>query len=728
MKWDYQVSAGISSYPTVGNDGTIYFGANTDTLYALNSNGTLRWKYAADDYVNKSQAIVPDGTIYCCVNKKKIHAVNPDGTAKWISTSEGYPTTAPVVSNEGVIYIGFQDSGYGISAINPADGASLWSYRVSDVLNVVPAIDIEGNIYVGSNDDNLYAFHPDGTLKWQYKTGDDVHISPVIDINGTIYFGSLDDYFYALNSDGTLKWKYLTGGSVSSSPVIGDDGIIYVGSNDNNVYAFHPDGTVIWKCLTSGWVSSYLNLGLNGTLYAGTWDNKLYAIYCSSQNLAQSPWPKYQQNRGNTGMAEPFNMDIGVSEIIIENQMAAGSTNNVQIMINNYGHVFVNNPQIAYKVGNNDPIIETYSGNIDPFSHVNFTFTIPWTAYPEGNHTVKAFTIYENDVKHFNDTISVQVEVTESDLPKPKNAAISLMNNKPRLTWEIYNQSFSVPGKWDILESDSISGGSFCVSSNQDSVCNFELNVKLSVTGFMALEVEEEDPHIIDTDEKDFHWYEGTIGWISESVYGYFLGADSCHGIWEKGMWVNGFWTSAEGTWQAHPQNGSLTGFNIYRNTISQFSMSPENLLTFIPLNSEVQYQYIDNNTASSISYYYYITSVFETGESSPANLEITTSVGSQKTSYKPDDFILQQNYPNPFNPSTTITFDLPSPEHVNLTVFNVQGQKVKTLVNSTCPAGFHQVSWDGKDTLDRDAGSGVYFYLLKTDESTITKRMVLMR
>ncbi|MBN2103978.1 PQQ-binding-like beta-propeller repeat protein, partial [bacterium] len=90
--------------------------------------------------------------------------------------------------------------------------------------------------------------------------------------------------------------------------------------------------------------------------------------------------------------------------------------------------------------------------------------------------------------------------------------------------------------------------------------------------------------------------------------------------------------------------------------------------------------------------------------------------------------YSLQQNYPNPFNPITSIKFDLPRTGHVELNVYNVQGQKVKALVHAAYSAGSHQVSWDGKDERGRDVGSSVYFYILKTSESTITKRMVLIR
>lgn len=88
----------------------------------------------------------------------------------------------------------------------------------------------------------------------------------------------------------------------------------------------------------------------------------------------------------------------------------------------------------------------------------------------------------------------------------------------------------------------------------------------------------------------------------------------------------------------------------------------------------------------------------------------------------------LEQNHPNPFNPSTTISFQLPARQPVQLEVFNVSGQLVKTLVNETKEAGSHDATWDGTNEWGGSATSGVYFYRLQTDSYQATKRMVLLK
>ncbi|MCK4696300.1 MAG: T9SS type A sorting domain-containing protein, partial [Candidatus Cloacimonetes bacterium] len=81
----------------------------------------------------------------------------------------------------------------------------------------------------------------------------------------------------------------------------------------------------------------------------------------------------------------------------------------------------------------------------------------------------------------------------------------------------------------------------------------------------------------------------------------------------------------------------------------------------------------------------------------------------------------LYQNYPNPFNPSTTISFSLTAedPENSELSIYNIKGQKVKTLVNEVLSAGEHSIIWDGNDYSGKPVGSGIYLYKLSVNGKT---------
>ncbi|MCK4857496.1 MAG: T9SS type A sorting domain-containing protein [candidate division Zixibacteria bacterium] len=93
-----------------------------------------------------------------------------------------------------------------------------------------------------------------------------------------------------------------------------------------------------------------------------------------------------------------------------------------------------------------------------------------------------------------------------------------------------------------------------------------------------------------------------------------------------------------------------------------------------------------------------------------------------------PSVFELSQNYPNPFNPTTVIRYSLFTGAQVEITVFNVLGQKVTTLENGVQPAGVYETTWDGTDGFGRAVTSGVYFYRIKAGDYNETRKMMLLK
>lgn len=92
------------------------------------------------------------------------------------------------------------------------------------------------------------------------------------------------------------------------------------------------------------------------------------------------------------------------------------------------------------------------------------------------------------------------------------------------------------------------------------------------------------------------------------------------------------------------------------------------------------------------------------------------------------DGVVLEPNYPNPFNPSTTLSFSISSPANVAIEIFNVIGQKVKTVTDQAYVAGRHQVVWDGTNGSGKEVASGMYFARLTTETTTATKKLMLLR
>lgn len=98
-----------------------------------------------------------------------------------------------------------------------------------------------------------------------------------------------------------------------------------------------------------------------------------------------------------------------------------------------------------------------------------------------------------------------------------------------------------------------------------------------------------------------------------------------------------------------------------------------------------------------------------------------------------PTTFVLKQNYPNPFDrslqPTTTIRFDLTKSASVSLNIYNILGQRVKTIMNEVpMPAGSHPTQWDGSNDAGQLVSTGIYFYRLQADNLDKVKRMILIR
>ena len=110
------------------------------------------------------------------------------------------------------------------------------------------------------------------------------------------------------------------------------------------------------------------------------------------------------------------------------------------------------------------------------------------------------------------------------------------------------------------------------------------------------------------------------------------------------------------------------------------------------------------------------------------AAVQNPTGIEELTGSPAPSDWRLEPNYPNPFNPSTTISFSLPSPSHTQLQIHNILGQVVRELYDGDLGEGHHTLNWDGRDAAGNPVNTGVYFYTLRTNSFTQTRKMLLLK
>ncbi len=122
-----------------------------------------------------------------------------------------------------------------------------------------------------------------------------------------------------------------------------------------------------------------------------------------------------------------------------------------------------------------------------------------------------------------------------------------------------------------------------------------------------------------------------------------------------------------------------------------------------------------------------------------PANNECNELIGALEVGCTPTDaddeitavpltFSLSQNYPNPFNAGTDIKYSIPNRSHVAIEIYNLLGQKIKTVVDEEKRAGHHTVTWDATDNRGNTVASGIYFYRIKASDHSDSKKMLLLK
>lgn len=155
---------------------------------------------------------------------------------------------------------------------------------------------------------------------------------------------------------------------------------------------------------------------------------------------------------------------------------------------------------------------------------------------------------------------------------------------------------------------------------------------------------------------------------------------------WGQGVWNSPDWTAS-----------SLSVFALKNTNVMNMAVSRGKVFTLA-----------DNGLTASFRY---TSSSRSTSNEEVDGLEV------------PTDFALEQNYPNPFNPTTSIQFNLPLTQNVNLSVFDILGRRVATLVNGQLPAGKHNVTFEASGL-----PSGMYLYRLSTPNGSISQKMILMK
>ena len=174
-------------------------------------------------------------------------------------------------------------------------------------------------------------------------------------------------------------------------------------------------------------------------------------------------------------------------------------------------------------------------------------------------------------------------------------------------------------------------------------------------------------------------------------------------------------------SWDPPHGGGNITGYQISRNGTIIYPYTTS--LGFHDINTEPNTEY-----TYQVRAIYYVHPAY--GYSDPIEVQLTTPDPNDEND--DTDFYIKTrligNYPNPFNPDTTISFSLSAQVDLHIDIYNIKGQKIKTLVDDFYPAGEHNIVWNGTDDRGYSVSSGLYFYKMEAVDFVGVGKMVMMK
>lgn len=227
-------------------------------------------------------------------------------------------------------------------------------------------------------------------------------------------------------------------------------------------------------------------------------------------------------------------------------------------------------------------------------------------------------------------------------------------------------------------------------------VANRQLIGYDSALPYLGLLIWHVDDNLLDYGANDDEWYPG----YTDSGH-YKVALEQSNGLWKLESTVPFGFVNYSG----HPYPGAPDNRDFHGGTLP---------------NSR---SYSDAETWVAVS------NISDPGPVMTCDLFVSPSdVEDEQTESSPNSFSLKQNYPNPFNPHTKIEYWVPKRSHIKMEIFNILGEKIKTLVDGEKERGLHTENWDGANQQGVPVANGIYLYQLQADEFVNTNKMILLR
>ncbi|MCB1217142.1 PQQ-binding-like beta-propeller repeat protein [bacterium] len=267
---------GRPQWATLGNDNS----RRGSTQNIGSRNAELLWQYDLQDihynsyYYGSSPVIGSDGTVYIAGLDRMLHAYRPDGTLRWEIETYNPAVSTPALDEDGNIYLGLLD---GMICYSP-DGSFRWNYLTTAVVggSVLVTDDL---VVFGCRDGVLRALSREGELQWEYDTGNAIEYAPARSPSGRLLCTNSRGRLFLLNTDGQLEWVSAAANSGASAPVVGLDGTAYYIDGIGQLLAVSAAGGLMWSFELGGQAEERMPvIGPDGCIYAGGAKGELHRI------------------------------------------------------------------------------------------------------------------------------------------------------------------------------------------------------------------------------------------------------------------------------------------------------------------------------------------------------------------------------------------------------------------------------------------------------------------
>ncbi len=781
-KWEpFEAGDEIWSSPAIDEDGTIYVASFDGNLYAIDpTTGSPRWAFTIGSEIASSPAIGRDGTIYVGALDERLYAINQDGSLRWSFTTGAGVVSSPAIGVDGTVYVGSLDGN--LYAVGP-DGDELWEtpFATNDRIVSSPALGANGTIYVGSLDGSLYAVQANGTSLWTFQADARILSSPAVGAQGVIYFASDGGRLYALNPDGTDRWMLPLPGRIWSSPAIGYDRRIYIASTDDEpftgrLHAIHsaafqvsfptdpvdgseqvvqaskPDdfvpssGRLFYKPGGMGAFSQPVSLRPAGDGFEAeipaqdvTLRGLEYYVELTDGRATATYPPVDPQDR-------PAFQSVGIGESVTADNVLPDSRYamiSVPLSLENPSVQSVLEDDYGPYVPARWRLMRWENGRYQEYPDLEARFT-PGTAFFVAVGNATAFDVDEGQSVDLSTPYRITLQPGWNQIANPFAFPVALS------TIERNRSAVEAVAYWN--------GSEMC----QEPSC---IDVWEPWKGYFVLNTSEEAlPIFVPPNAVESAGSADKNNAVSPIVSGPYvrLVARVAGSLLQDSQnWV-GFRTRTSEAAESNIREAPPFGEHV---RLSIIDGAEQYAGLFRPLNEEgaewdlelrltvegirdvdvavieeealpddFQTYVVDRDVGEVIPLVGGRFTVTAVGNDDVRRLRLvigTETFGEAvigDTPDRPHTLALDQNYPNPFNPVTVIRYQTAQRSHVELSVFDVTGRHVRTLVSDVLEAGHHSADWNGLNDAGEPVASGVYLYRIKSDTSTISKKMLLLR